>query len=98
MEHRALGHEIVGSNMPAVPEVTLGGPSSGSYQGVKLEPGLGLGNHELTQRVHCTQVTLNTGNGASTLALKPRGTVNRSPKQRVPVAPQNCDLSPPKKN
>ena len=29
----------------------------------------------------------------TTLALKPMGRVNRSPKQRVPVVPQNDDLS-----
>ena len=33
----------------------------------------------------------------STLALKPMGRVNQSPKQRVPVTPQNGDLSPQKK-
>ena len=33
------------------------------------------------------------GNGASTLALKLMGGVNRSPKQRVPVAPQNSDIA-----
>ena len=30
-----------------------------------------------------------TGDNGSTLALKPMGRVNRSPKQRVTVAPQN---------
>ena len=37
------------------------------------------------------------GNGASTLALKPMGRVNRSLKQRVPVAPKNGELLPQKK-
>ena len=37
-----------------------------------------------------------TGNDGSTLALKPMGRVNQSPKERVPVAPQNGDLSPQK--
>ena len=32
------------------------------------------------------------GDGASTLALKRIGGVNQTPKQRVPVAPQNGDL------
>ena len=32
----------------------------------------------------------------STLALKPMARVNQSPKQRVPVTPQNSDLSPQK--
>ena len=36
------------------------------------------------------------GKDGSTLALKPMGRVNQSPKQRVPVAPQNGDLSPQK--
>ena len=38
------------------------------------------------------QVTESTSDGVSTLALKPLGGVNRSPKQRVPVAPQNSDI------
>ena len=42
------------------------------------------------------QVTESADDGASTVALKPMGGVNRSPKQRVPVAPQNGDLSPQK--
>ena len=36
------------------------------------------------------------GDDGSTQALKPIGRFNRSPKQRVPVAPQNGDLSPQK--
>ena len=40
---------------------------------------------------HYVQVT-EEWNGASTLALKPMGRVSRSPKQQVPVAPQNSDL------
>ena len=39
---------------------------------------------------------LSAGDDGSTLALKPMGRVNRSPKQRAPVAPQNSDLSPQK--
>ena len=39
------------------------------------------------------QATESAGNGASTLALKPVGGVNRSPKQRVPVDPQNGDIA-----
>ena len=42
------------------------------------------------------QLTLSTGNGASTLALKPMGGVNQSLKQSAPVAPQNGVLSPQK--
>ena len=36
------------------------------------------------------------GNDGSTLALKPMGRVNQSPKQGAPAAPQNGDLSPQK--
>ena len=43
---------------------------------------------ELTLSIYYAQVTSSTGNGASTLALKPMGGVNQSPKQRVPVVPQ----------
>ena len=43
-----------------------------------------------------TQVTSSAGDGVSTLDLKPMNRVNQSPKQRVPVAPQNGDLSPQK--
>ena len=43
-----------------------------------------------------TKITPKFYDGASTQALKPMDRVNRSPKQRVPVAPQNGDLSPQK--
>ena len=46
--------------------------------------------------IHYVQATSSTGDGASTLALKPMGGVNQSPKQRSSVAPQNGDLSPQK--
>ena len=40
-ERRALGQEVMGSNLPAILEVT---PAVASpYQGVKLGSGLGLG-------------------------------------------------------
>ena len=39
-----------------------------------------------------------TGDDGSTLALKPRGRVNQNLTQRVPVTPQNRNLSPQKKN
>ena len=44
----------------------------------------------------CTS-DMSAGNGASTLALKPMGRVNQSPKQRVPVAPQISDIVTVKK-
>ena len=47
-------------------------------------------------RIHYTQARESTGDGVSTLGLKPMGGVNQSPKQREPVAPQNGDLSPEK--
>ena len=37
-------------------------------------------------------MTSSTGNGASTLALKAMDRINQSPKQRVPLAPQNGDI------
>ena len=37
-----------------------------------------------------------TGDGPSTLTLKPMNGVNQSPKQRILVAPQNGDMSPQK--
>ena len=42
--------------------------------------------------------TESTGDGASTLALIPMGRVNQSPKQRVPMTPQNGDIVTRKKN
>ena len=50
---------------------------------------MGPGQSELTQK--------SVGDGTSTLALEPMGRVNQSSKQRVPVVPQNADLSPQKK-
>ena len=43
------------------------------------------------------EATEHEGDGTSTLALKPIGGVNRSPKQRAPVAPQNGDIVTVKK-
>ena len=51
-----------------------------------------MGKSELTHRIHYAQVISSTGNGASTLALKPMGGVNQSLKQRVPLAPQNGNI------
>ena len=51
---------------------------------------------KLTPRIHYAQLASSAGNAASTLTLKPMGGVNLSLKQRVPVAPQNGDLSPQK--
>ena len=50
------------------------------------------GNDMYACKIICKGVTGNLGDGASTLALKPMGGVNWSPKQRVPVAPQNGDI------
>ena len=49
---------------------------------------------EFTMRI----ITRKREKNASTLALKPTGRVNLSPKQRIPAAPQSGDLSPQKKN
>ena len=67
------------------------------HQGVKLGPGLGLGSQSSLRGSFNAQATESAGDAASTLALKPMGRVNQSPKQRVPVAPQNGDLSAQKK-
>ena len=90
VEHRALSHKIMGLNLPVVPEVTLGDHSSSSFTTPRCKIGTRPwpGQSELTPRIHYVQVTGGAGNGASTLALKPMGGVNRSLKQRVPVAPQ----------
>ena len=74
--------------------VTLGSHSSGSLTKprCKIWTRPWLGKSKLTPRIHYVQVTESAGNGASTLALKPMGGVNWSPKQRVPVAPQNVDI------
>ena len=79
----------MGSNLP----VTLDGHSSGSLTIPRCKIGTSPwpGQPELTQRIHYVQASESTGDGASTLALKPMGRVNGSPKQRVPVAPQNGD-------
>ena len=96
VEHRDLGRKVVGLNLPAVPEVTLGSHSSSSLTipRCKFRTRPWPGHSEITMRIHYEQATENTGDGASTLslALKPMGGVNWS-KQRVPVAPQNT-LSP----
>ena len=55
-----------------------------SYQGVKLGPGLAW-EFRVDSEDHYVQVQAMTD--------PPMGRVNRSPKQRVPVAPQNGDLS-----
>ena len=55
------------------------------------------GNSELTLRIIMHIQEQSAGDEASTLALKPMGRSNQSPKQIVPVAPQNGDLSPQKK-
>ena len=52
---------------------------------------------ELTTRIDYVKATESAGDGASTLALKPMGGVNQSPKQKTPVAPQNGDIAKIKK-
>ena len=94
VERRALGHEVVGSNLPAVPKVTLGGHSSGSLTIPRCKNGTRSwpGQSELTLRMHYTQVIERAGNGASILALTSMGGVNQSLKQRIPVVPQNAEI------
>ena len=72
-----------------------GHPSSGhTIPGCKNGTKPRAGQSESVLRIIRHKLEQNSGNDASTLALKPTGTVNQSPKQRVPVAPQNGD-SPP---
>ena len=87
-------HEVLGLNLPAVPEVTLGGHSSSSLTIPRCNIGTRpwLGKSKLSIRIDYSQVTESTGDGASTLALKSKGWVNWSMKQGVPVAPQNVDI------
>ena len=77
-------------------KVTLGSHSNGSLiiPRYKIGTRSRLGNSELTLGIH--YLTESAGNDGSTLALKPIDRVNRSPKQRASVAPQNGDLSPQK--
>ena len=63
----------------------------GHFQKLKwMEQLLNIQNQYLS--IHYAQVTESAGDVASTLALKPMGRVNWSPKQRAPVAPQNGDF------
>ena len=68
----------MGLNLSAVPEVTLGGHSSGSLTTPRCKIGTRpcLGKSELAPRIYYMQTTASTGDGASTLALKPMGEVN----------------------
>ena len=86
----------MGSNLPAVSEVTLGGHSSSSLTMSRCKIGIKywLGKIRVDCEDHYVQVRENTGNGASTLALNAMGRVNQNSKQRVPVALQNGNLSP----
>ena len=85
VERRALGREVVGSNLP----VTWGGHCSSSLtnwdQALAWEFRVDSENHYAQVREEhkndreCRQWRI--------LALKPMGRVNKSPKQRVPLAP-----------
>ena len=79
VERRALGREVVGSNLPlAVPEMTLSSHASGRLTiprckiGTRPQPG----NSGLTLRIIVHKQEQSTNDGGSTLALKPMGTVN----------------------
>ena len=75
LERRALGREVVGSNLPAVSEVTLSGHPSGSLTiprgkiGSRPRPG----NSELTPRIIMSKREQNAGDDGFTLALKVMG-------------------------
>ena len=79
VERRALGHEVRGSNLPlAVPEVILGGHSSGSLTVPRYKTGTRPwpGNLELTLRIITCKKEQSADDDGSTLALKPIGRVN----------------------
>ena len=81
----------MGSNLQAVLEMSQ---SSGSLTIPRGRIGTRSwsGQQELALRIHYAQVKESAGDGASTMALKSMGRGNQSPKQRVPVAPQNGDI------
>ena len=87
VEHPALGCNILGSNLPAAPEMTLGSHSCGSLTTPRCK--IGTRSWPMNSEL---QTTEHTGDGVSTLASKPMGGISISPKQRVPVAPQNDDI------
>ena len=94
VEYQALGRKVLGLDLPAVLEATLGIHSSSSLtiQMCKIGTRLRLGKSEFSLRIHYAQTTERADNGASTLALKPVGRVNGSLKQRVPESPQTGDI------
>ena len=97
IEHWALGHEVLGSNLPLVVlKVTLSGHSSGSLTipRCKIRTRPQPGNSELTLRIIIHKWEQSAGDDGSTLGLKPMGRVNWHLKQRIPATPQNGDLSP----
>ena len=67
------------------------------YQGVKLGPGPRpqAWESELTLRIIMCKREQSADDDGSTLALKPMDRVNRSPKERVPVAPQKISKKVP---
>ena len=77
----------MGLNLPAVLEVTLGRQSRGTRPW--------SGQSELPLRIITGEWEQSSDGGASSLALISKGRVNWSSKQRVLLAPQNGDLSPP---
>ena len=82
----------MGSNLPAVLEVTLGGHSSGRLT-IPIGTRPWHGQSELILRFHYVQATESADNGTPTLALK---LMDRA-ENRVPVAPQNGDIVTAKK-
>ena len=78
-----------------VPEKTFGGYSSSSLTIPRCKIGTRSwsADSELSLRITICKQGQSVGNDGSTLAFKPTGRVNRSLKQRVPLAPQNGDLS-----
>ena len=84
----SFGSQVLGSDLPAVLEVTMGDHSSSSFTIPRCKIGTRSwpGQSELTLRIH--YMCKSASGGVSTLSLKHMGRVNPSPKRRVPLAPQ----------
>ena len=86
LERLVLGRKVLVLNLPlAVSGVTLGAAVYLITPRCRIGTRPWPGNSELTLRIIMCKWELSAGNDGSTLALKPMGRVNWSPKQRVMV-------------